>query len=118
MDLILKQCNLLFKQEWGMIVEQYNTMRNQLYTAEQSLFLCEGQKFFLEQETAALKQYINDYRPQYLPDYVVDFAPDPEKDPNLDEEAVNQANCVLEKPLSFYGGYVMEVMYKKNEVLT
>lgn len=34
MDLILKQCNVLFKQEWGHIVDKYNNMRNSLYTAE------------------------------------------------------------------------------------
>jgi len=55
MDLILKQCNLLFRQEWGFIVEQYNRMRNALFTAEQQLFLSEAQKHFLERETLELK---------------------------------------------------------------
>ena len=32
--------------------------------------------------------------------------------------AINEANCILEKPISFYGSYVMEVMHKKDEVLT
>ena len=34
MDLILKQCNRLFREEWGVIVNQYNEMRDALYTAE------------------------------------------------------------------------------------
>ena len=36
----------------------------------------------------------------------------------LSEDAINEANCVLDKPLSFYGGYLMEMMYKKHEVLS
>ena len=42
MDLILKQCNVLFREEWARIVFQYNTMRNGLYTSEQELFLAEA----------------------------------------------------------------------------
>ena len=34
MDLIIKQCNRLFRMEWGHIVAQYNEMRDALYTAE------------------------------------------------------------------------------------
>ena len=41
MDLILKQCNILFKEEWATIVDQYNEMRDSLFTVEQSLFLAE-----------------------------------------------------------------------------
>ena len=41
MDLILKQCNILFREEWGTIVNQYNEMRDSLFTVEQSLFLAE-----------------------------------------------------------------------------
>ena len=37
--------------------------------------------------------------------------------PELDELAISEANSVLEKPLNFYGGYLMQVMYKKNDVL-
>ena len=50
MDLILKQCNRLFREEWGVIVNQYNEMRDALYTAEQATFLAEAQKFHLENQ--------------------------------------------------------------------
>ena len=36
----------------------------------------------------------------------------------MSEAVINEANAVLEKPLRFYGGYVMQMMYKKNEVIT
>ena len=36
----------------------------------------------------------------------------------LSEDTINEANCVLDKPLNFYGGYLMEMMYKKHEVLS
>ena len=42
---------------------------------------------------------------------------DPEM-PEIDELAISEANSVLKKPLNFYGSYLMQVMYKKNEVLT
>ena len=115
MDLILKQCNILFRKEWGLIVDQYNQMRNSLYTAETALFTCEAQKFYLEKELAQLKDYIAEKRPKYLPDYVVDWAGD--EPGEIDTMAINEANCILTKPISFYGGYVMEVMYKKDEIL-
>ena len=118
MDLILKQCNVLFKSEWGQIVEQYNNMRDAVFTAEQQLFLAEGQKFYLEKEVGQLKQYISDHRPTILPPFVEDYAPDPEDSNEIDELAISEANCVLEKPLEFYGGYMMQMIYKKNEVLT
>ncbi len=70
MELILNQCKLLFREEWAHVVDQYNRMRDGLYTAEQSLFLAEGQKFFLEGEVLELKAYIAEHRPKYLPDYV------------------------------------------------
>ena len=91
-------------------------MRNALFTAEQQLFLSEAQKYFLERETSELKEYIASHRPRYLPNYVEDFAPDPNF-PEFDEMAIEEANCVFKKPLSFYGGYVMEKMHKKDEVL-
>ena len=92
-------------------------MRNALCTAELSLFLAESQKFYLENENIELKAYIASNRPKYLPDYVEDFATDPEH-PELDEIAISEANSVLVKPFKFYGGYLMEMLYKKNEVLT
>jgi len=52
-----------------------------------------------------------------LPDYVEDFAPDPDF-PELDEMAISEANCIFKKPMSFYGGYLMEKMHKKDEVLS
>lgn len=61
-----------------------------------------------------LKAYIAKHRPKYMPDYVEDFEPDAE----LSEMAINEANCVMKRPLNFYGGYLMQMMYKKNEVLT
>lgn len=42
MDLIAKQASQLFKEEWDLIVDQFNDMRSSLYTAEQSLFLIEA----------------------------------------------------------------------------
>ena len=117
MDLILKQCNMLFRAEWERIVFQYNTMRNGLYTSEQELFLVEAQKVYLEQEVAQLKEYIAEHRPKIMPDLVEDFAVDPDN-PELNEEAIAEANCVLEQPLNFYGGYLMQMISKKNEVLT
>ena len=38
--------------------------------------------------------------------------------PEIDELAISEANSVLQKPLNFYGSYLMQVMHKKNEVLT
>lgn len=114
MELILKQCKSLFREEWGHVVDQYNRMRDGLYTAEQSLFLAEGQKFFLESEVSELKAYIAEHRPKYMPDYVQDFQPDAE----LSQMAIDEANCVFERPLNFYGGYLMQMLYKKKEVLT
>jgi hypothetical protein len=32
--------------------------------------------------------------------------------------AIDEANCVFERPLNFYGGYLMQMLYKKQEVLT
>ena len=118
MELILKQCNITFRSEWGIIVDQYNDMRNAVYTAEQTLFLSESQKHYLENEVNQLKSLLAETRPTQVADYVEDFAPNPELYPGLDEEALNEANCILEKPFNFYGGYLMQVMYKKNEVLT
>ena len=53
-------------------------MRSSLYTAEQSLFLTEAQKFHLEEENSELKAYIAENRPKYLPEYMEDFAADPD----------------------------------------
>ena len=117
MDLITKQASQLFKEEWDLIVDQFNDMRSSLYTAEQSLFLTEAQKFHLEEENSELKAYIADNRPRYMPEYMEDFAMDPDH-PEIDELAISEANSVLEKPLNFYGSYLMQVMHKKNEVLT
>ena len=36
----------------------------------------------------------------------------------MSETVINETNAVLEKPLKFYGGYVMQMMYKKNEIVT
>ena len=58
MELILKQCNILFREEWATIVNQYNEMRDSLFTVEQSLFLTECQKFYIETENAELKSFI------------------------------------------------------------
>jgi len=52
-----------------------------------------------------------------LPDYVEDFLVDINNS-EIDEMAIAEANCVFEKPLSFYGGYMMEKMHKKEEVLS
>lgn len=81
------------------------------------MFLTEAQKFYLEEENLELKQYIESRRPVHLPEYMEDFALDP-SNPQLDELAVQEANSVLEKPLSFYGSYLMQVMHKKDEVLS
>lgn len=54
-DLIMKQCSKLFKDEWISVVGQYNEMRDGLYTAELELFLSEGQKHYMETEQAELK---------------------------------------------------------------
>lgn len=117
MDMILKQCNVLFREEWGRIVSQYNTMRDGLYTAEQQLFQAEAQNFYFEKEVSQLNSYISSQRPKRLPRYVEDFTEDPDIT-ELDELAISEANCILEQPINFYGGYLMQMMYKKNEVLT
>jgi len=48
----------LFKEEWSHIVDTFNDMRRSLHLAEQSLFLTEAQKFYLEEENTELKEYI------------------------------------------------------------
>ena len=53
-------------------------MRGSLFKAEQELFLCEAQKFYLEEENSELKAYIAENRPNYVPEYVEDFEEDPE----------------------------------------
>ena len=35
----------------------------------------------------------------------------------LTEEILEDANAVLERPLNFYGGYLMEAMHKKKDIL-
>lgn len=107
----------MFKEEWEVVVDQYNTMRDCLFTAEQSLFLAESQKYYLESELSHLKTFIQSKNPKFLPEYVEDYAPQPGTD-DIDELGISEANCVMEKPLNFYGGYLMQMMYKKNEVLT
>ena len=42
MDLIVKQCHLLFKKEWISILAQHRYMRDALFTAEQQLLLAES----------------------------------------------------------------------------
>lgn len=121
MDLILKQCNTLFKEEWILIVDKYNNMRNSLYTAEQRLFLTEAQKFFLERETTELKLHMlhNFIRPK--DPRVEDFEcydHNLDGSSGLDELGISEANSLLERPFDFYGGYLMEAMHKKKEILT
>ena len=48
-----------------------------------------------------------------MPEYVEEYA-----DLEIDELALTEGNAILEKPINFYGGYLMQMMYKKNEVLT
>ena len=31
---------------------------------------------------------------------------------------ISEANCIFEKPFNFYGGYLMQMMYKKKDVIT
>ena len=69
-------------------------MRGSLYTAEQTLFLTEAQKFHLEEENSELKAYIAENRPRYLPEYMEDFVADPDN-PEIDELAISEANSVL-----------------------
>ena len=92
-------------------------MRDCLFTAEQSLFLAESQKYYLEAELSHLKTFISSKNPKYLPEYVEDYSAQPGTN-DIDELGISEANCVMEKPLNFYGGYLMQMMYKKNEVLT
>ena len=47
-----------------------------------------------------------------------DYACDPLDPDAVDELAISEANAILEKPIKFYGGYLMQMMHKKNEVLT
>ena len=51
------------------------------------------------------------------PEYMEDFKADPDR-PELDEQATQEANSVLEKPFEFYGGYLMQMMHRKDEILT
>ena len=120
MELILKQCKLLFKQEWVHIVDQYNQMRNSLYTAEQRLFLSEAQKFFLERETTELKQFMEEnFRQKVVELPVEDFgAYESNLDGScIDELGISEANSILENPFSFYGSYLMTAMHKKKDIL-
>ena len=34
MDMIIKQCSILFRNEWATIVDQHTTMRDGIYTSE------------------------------------------------------------------------------------
>ena len=61
--------------------------------------------------------FMQERKPKPLPDYVVDYNFSDDL-PELSETAINEANSVFEKPVEFYGGYLMEMLYKKNEVLT
>lgn len=36
----------------------------------------------------------------------------------LDELGISEANSLLERPFEFYGGYVMEAVHKKKDILT
>ena len=55
--------------------------------------------------------------PVKRPEYMEDFAVDPDR-PELDQLAIQEANSVLDKPMEFYGGYLMQMMHRKDEILT
>ena len=77
MDLMTKQCIFQFKKEWGNLVQQHKQMRNALYTSEQSLFLCEAKKAYMESEFTALKLFTADkIFPNPVPPYYEGFMPE------------------------------------------
>ena len=71
-------------------------MRNALYTSEQTMFLCEAQKCYMETEFTQLKTFIADKIYQDpVPQFVEAYLPDEVSDENLTESALADANSMF-----------------------
>mmetsp|Transcript_28802 Transcript_28802/g.38414 ORF Transcript_28802/g.38414 Transcript_28802/m.38414 type:complete len:123 (+) Transcript_28802:661-1029(+) len=71
----------------------------------------------METEFTALKAFIADkVLPNPVPPYIEGFVPH-EGDPHKSAAAVIEANCLFEEPFNFYGGFIMQAIQKKKEIM-
>ena len=96
-------------------------MRNHLDTAEYRLLQCETKKHFLECENAAQRTYnsqTKDLKLAWIENEFEKGSPEDLKaEDGATDEAMEAANSVLDRPFSFYGGYLQLSLFKKPEIM-